>query len=151
MIALLPLRGWVGDAMATQMAVHALHQAGVESSASHQSAASIATETIASSADNTAASGTFHHQNTVTHAAMPSDCVEHGNTVSTDGAETDLASNDADSGCPDCAFCQACHTVALTSAEPNLSSSVHPSARPQPAPAQFASAEAALGQKPPIS
>ena len=71
--------------------------------------------------------------------------------MSTDSASIDLASTESGSGCPDCAFCQACHTVALTSAEPNLSSSVHASALPQPAAAQFASAEAALGQKPPIS
>jgi hypothetical protein len=150
MIALLPLRGWVGDAMATQMAVHSLHQAGLESSSSHQPE-SFATETIASRAGNTWATSSFDHQATVMHAAMPADCQEHGAGMSPGGTSTDLASTDSGSGCPDCAFCQACHTVALTSAEPNLSSSAHPSALPQPAAAQFASAEAALGQKPPIS
>jgi hypothetical protein len=140
MIALLPLRGWVGDAMATQMAVHSLHQAGLESSSSHQSPEFLATETIAASAVNTSATGSFDHHATPAHDAMPADCLEHTGT----GA-------DSGSGCPDCAFCQACHTVALTGAEPNLSSATHPSALPQPATAQFASAEAALGQKPPIS
>jgi hypothetical protein len=151
MIALLPLRAWVGDAMATQMAVHTLQQAGPESSSSHQSNEALATETIAARAGNASVTGSFDHHATASHAAMSPDCLEHGDTVTTDGASTDLASADAGSGCPDCAFCQACHTVALTGTEPNLSSTAHPGALPEPAAAQFASAEAALGQKPPIS
>jgi hypothetical protein len=145
MIALLPLRGWVGDAMATQMAVHSLLQAGIESAANPQPHEADATETIAAGARTTAAAGSFDHHAAAAQGAMPADCLEHG------GATTDLASNDSNSACPDCAFCQACHTVALTAAEPNLSPMAHPSALPQPAAAQFASAEAALGQKPPIS
>jgi hypothetical protein len=142
MIALLPLRGWVGDAMATQMAVQTVHQASK----------TVATETIAAGADNSLASGTFGHHSGANQAdTMPKDCLEHSSTVATDVQGTDLASNDSGGACPDCAFCQACHTVALTGAEPNLSPSAPPSALPQPAAAQFASAEAALGQKPPIS
>jgi len=82
---------------------------------------------------------------------MPADCLEHGAGASTEGVSNELTSTDSGSGCADCAFCQACHTVALTNAAPKLASSEHPSALPQPAAAQFASAEAALGQKPPIS
>jgi hypothetical protein len=158
MIALLPLRGWVGDAMATQMAVHTLHQAGIESSSVPSSPASqpapeaIAIKTIAASAGITWATGTSdHHSGANQPAAMPPDCQEHAAAMTTDGASTNLASTDASGACPDCAFCQACHTVALTGAEPNLAPSAHPSALPQPTAAQFASAEAALGQKPPIS
>lgn len=151
MIALLPLRGWVGDAMATQMAVHSLHQAGIKSASSHQSAQSPATESIAASAGISWANGTFHHQTAAAPAAMPADCPEHASPVGSDGEGIDRASADSGSGCPDCAFCQACHTVALTSAAPDLSLGVHPDALPPPAAAQFASAEAALGQKPPIS
>jgi hypothetical protein len=144
MIALLPLRGWVGDAMATQMAVHSLLQTGIESASNQQPHEADATETIAAGARNTAAAGSFDHHAAAAQGAMPADCLEHG------GA-TDLASKDSGSGCPDCAFCQACHTVAMIAAEPNLSPSAPPSALPQPAAARFASAEAAPGQKPPIS
>jgi hypothetical protein len=149
MIALLPLRGWVGDAMATQMAVYAVHQAGTASSSTQRTSESVATEIIAAGAGNTSATGSFDPH--TTRAAMPSDCLEHAGASSADGASTDLAGNESGGSCPDCAFCQACHTVALNGAEPNLSSTAHPSASPQPAAAQFASAEAALGQKPPIS
>jgi hypothetical protein len=151
MIALLPLRGWVGDAMAMQMAVHTLQQAGQASSSGHQSQEAIATETIAARAGNTLATGSLDHHATAVQVPAPHDCLEHTGAGSDDGISTDLASADAGSGCPDCAFCQACHTVALTSAAPNLSPTAHPGSLPQPAAAQFASAEAAPGQKPPIS
>jgi hypothetical protein len=145
MIALLPLRGWIGDAMATQMAVHSLHQAQIESVSAQPPHQAGATEIIAAGAGNTWAAAPFDHHAASAQSAMSADCLEHG------GASADPAGNDSGGACPDCAFCQACHTVALTSAQPSLSSSAQPGTLSQPAAAQFASADAAPGQKPPIS
>jgi hypothetical protein len=143
MIALLPLRGWVGDAMATQMAAHALQKTAVEAASDHHPQETYATQIVAAHAHETWAKRTFDHQDTATQGTvMPPDCLEHTAPTGTDHS---------DSGCADCAFCQVCHTVALTSSEPNLTSSAHPSALAQREAAPFASAEAALGQKPPIS
>ena len=50
-----------------------------------------------------------------------------------------------------CQACQACHTVALSLAFDSVHPVLASSTLPQIAAAQFASAEAALGQKPPIS
>lgn len=53
--------------------------------------------------------------------------------------------------CDSCAACQACNTVALSSLTTNAASLWAPPALPHSPAAQFASAVAALGQKPPIS
>ena len=53
--------------------------------------------------------------------------------------------------CETCAACQACHTVALTPAAPGLTPHFSASTLPHPAADPFASADAALRQKPPIS
>ena len=100
LIAMLPLRGWVGGAMATEMA---------SSQAQVQSAVS-----------------------------MPSDCV-HVEMTQKDKAR-----------CGACTTCQVCHIVGLA-ASVSISTTVStPSSLPQFAAAQFASADPALGQKPPI-
>ena len=56
-----------------------------------------------------------------------------------------------DAHCESCAACQACHTVALTPATSGCSSLFSTPSQPRSATAQFASAETARGQKPPIS
>jgi hypothetical protein len=130
MIAMLPLRGWVGDAMATEMAVMQVQ---------HHPA---------------------HHAE---HAHQP-------DTAGTDGDEAMLAlTSDADSmhdcegqaptgepsangdHCATCAACQACHTVALSATTATTGLHFSPVSAPPADTLPFASAEAALRQKPPIS
>ena len=132
MIALLPLRGWAGDAMATQMASTA-----------------IAIETGAPRAHEIAAKASFEHKNESVEAskAVP-DCHEHlaDSLAGQDQSET-AANSDH---CGTCQACQACHTVALSPSALKVSASFTP---PQLRPtrnAAFTSAAAALGQKPPI-
>jgi hypothetical protein len=134
MIALLPVRGWIGDAMATGMAAGHLQ---------HQQAA---TEFIAVHPHESVASDHFDHvmpAPEAMHAQAAPDCaghqVSHGNEQA------------ADAHCDSCAACQACHTVALSPAAAGLNPVFQALTLPRPAPDQFASADAALGQKPPIS
>lgn len=132
MIALLPLRGWVSDAMAKGMlatqvqqqqqaapkmvATHA-HEAGIQA---HQD-----TETVVADAAQTAA-----------------DCPGHAS-----GAEPHAA----DTHCESCSVCQACHTVALSPAAADVTAVFNLRTLPRAAVAQFTSAETALGEKTPIS
>ena len=132
MIALLPLRGWVSDAMATGMlasqvqqhqynatkiaAPHA-HEAGVQV---HQD-----TETVVANAAKTAADCSGHASGGAGHAA--------------------------DTHCDSCSVCQACHTVALSPAAVAVTAVFNLRTLPRAVVAQFASAETALRQKPPIS
>jgi hypothetical protein len=129
MIVLLPLRGWAGDTMATQMA-----------------SAAVAIETGAARTKKIAATASFDHKNQAfqTTQAMP-DC--HEQVAS--HQETDQTANS--DHCGTCQACQACHTVALSPSPLQISVSfTSPSLRPTNA-AAFTSAAAALGQKPPIS
>lgn len=129
LIALLPLRGWVGDAMAIGMAAQQVRVASISAS--------------------------------VKHAHAPLELVHSHQAVSTDtdGAHVDechVAADDANSHskhshCESCALCQACHSVAISLAAPNALVQLDPALPPQTIVAHFASADAALGQKPPIS
>ena len=141
MIFLLLLRGWVGDAMATSMAAGQLQ--GV----------SLATEIVAVNAHQSRADGHSDHKMAglaanayMTHlAAIPPDCAGHGAGQTSDPMTPEPAVH-----CESCAACQACHTVALSPLAPNTASiSISPALPHSPA-AQFASAIATLGQKPPI-
>ena len=137
MIALLPLRGWMGDAMATEMAVMQIGHA----QAAERRVTSHHGSTV--SAESTQAA---HHE-------MPAAQTGH------DGGEAPAAavSDFGDAGdCRDghgvsCHSCGVCHTLALSRAfeasSPAASAVSLSSSRTAP----FASAEAALGQKPPIS
>ena len=122
MIVLLPLRGWAGDSMATQMAATAV---AIESGATH--------------AHETRATANFDHQN----QAKP-DCHEANSSAA--GIETAVNQDH----CGTCQACQACHTVALLPAliavTAHLSSPQMRATR-----TAFTSAAAALGQKPPIA
>jgi hypothetical protein len=123
MIALLPLRGWVGDAMAMEMAAATLGQpAAVMGSGVGYAHGLEPTANV--DADN----------------AMHADCPGHA------------ASHDGDpQATSDCGTCAACHAVALASSFPQLEPSTLASARPPSATPRFASAERTLGIKPPIS
>lgn len=130
MIALLPLRGWVGDAMATDMASTHARQ--------------VAIKTIAESPQGIRAASHFEHNASMQDAAQAApDCAGHPDQEDTSSA--------ANSHCESCSACQACHTVALSPAAARLPLVFHASPPPPAAPYLFASADAALGQKPPIS
>jgi hypothetical protein len=129
MIVLLPLRGWAGDVMATEMA-----------------SASFAIDKVATSAHETGARGLFDHQNWTTEAekTVP-DCHEQ---LATQTETNNAATTDH---CGTCQACQVCHTVGLSPSPLSLTASFSPrQLRPTRA-AEFTSAATALGQKPPIS
>lgn len=132
MIALLPLRGWASDAMATGMLASQVQQ--------HQQTT---TKKIAAHGHE---AGTKAHQDTETAVAVAAptaaDCPDHAS-----GAE----SHAANAHCDSCSVCQACHTVALSPAAAGVTAVFDLRTAPRAAVAQFASAEAALRQKPPIS
>ena len=137
MIVLLPLRGWAGDAMATQMASNA-----------------IAMESGAARAHEMVAGATFYSQKEhveASHAvphAVP-DCHELPAAQPTGQGEAETVA--ASDHCGTCQACQACHTVALSPAALAVTASLtSPQLRPTRT-AAFTSAAAALGQKPPIS
>ena len=146
MIALLPLRGWAGEVMATEMA---------SSQISHQhEQLDDAIELVAGYAHKQVVSATFEGKKSAfevrkppfeakdTQSAAMHDCEGHG--------KADEATP-ADGHCDSCAACQACHTVALSTAAVSLNLTFSSRTLPRPAAAHFASATAALGQKPPIS
>lgn len=129
MVVLLPLRGWAGDAMATQMAN-----------------AAVATKAGAARAHEIRAVDSFDHQNEDFEAPQAmADCHQQASTHS----QTDETANN--DHCGTCQACQACHTVALfPSSLDVMTSFTPPQLRPTHA-AAFTSAATALGQKPPIS
>ncbi len=134
MIALLPLRGWVGDAMATEMASGMVAAAGPHTSASHPHAGG-------------AEAGTHDHMtmDSPEHMAMP-DCAGHGALA---GSAQDNVSHD--DHCGSCDSCQTCHTVALFDGAGASASTWPTPMAPASIEARFISADAALNQKPPIS
>ena len=154
MIALLPLRGFAGDVMATEMAIQMTAQAAAEMAAahlqpgsgpSHPTDATDATKNVAAHADHSGASAHFdsHHETTAAQEAAMS-----GNACAGHVAAEQCHSSDTHGSCQ---ACQACHTVALSLASTQVEPVFASSGLPHLAAAQFASAEAALGQKPPIS
>lgn len=133
MIVLLPLRGWVGDAMAmqllpgtTQAPQHTLH------SMAHSSA-------------TMTAHGAEAHAHPAARAQ--GNCPDHA-TMTQAPAEQ---SQQADSGdCSTCVACQICHSVALTPVTLHLGASLLPASPPAASSHAYFSAERALGFKPPI-
>ncbi|MFZ3139069.1 hypothetical protein [Polaromonas sp.] len=132
MIALLPIGGWVSDAMATGMLATQVQQ-------QQQTATKIV-------ATHTHEMGTQAHQDTETVVAdaaqTAADCPGHAS-----GAEPHAA----DTHCDSCSVCQACHTVALSPTGTDVTAVFNLSMLPWAAVAQFTSAETALGEKTPIS
>jgi hypothetical protein len=112
MIALLPLRGWMGEAMATEMA---------------------AIDLIAVQAMNTPA-----NIDLTTEKSM-SDCDMHKSKIT-----------DSKTAKPACTHCQACHATGLVSTVQTTSSNQVRYAQPLAQASQFASANIAHSQKPPI-
>ena len=142
MIALLPLRGWMGDVMAVEMASQGMN----------------ATKSVATYAHSTGATGQFDGKNAALtqaecpgHAAMavglaadPVDALAPGDAA---GAADDAANGH----CNTCGVCQICHTVALANAVALSPPDFTPHPLPFMGSIRFASALTALGQKPPIS
>lgn len=132
MIALLPLRGWVSDAMATGMAATQV-----------QFQQHVATKIIAAHAHESGAQAHFDLEIVVAEAdRTAADCSGHAS-----GGEPHAA----DTHCDSCNVCQACNTVALSPVAADVTAVFNLRTLPRAAVAQFASAETALGQKPPIS
>ena len=132
MIFLLPLRAWAGDTMATQMA-NPTGKVGV-----------IAIETVAADANFKSDAADFDHHDQVQPKCHESaDLAAHSSSIAGDTPESNP--------CQTCVACQACHTLALSpSTDGNALPFAQPALRPEPL-AAFTSADAALGQKPPIS
>ena len=109
MMILLPLRGWMGDAMATEMATDQLH----------------ATHSIASSALTVGASATFFTKTESTHSAEH-DCHDTAAQTAVDAAGELLGSDTTPPvDCSSCSACQSCHAVGLLAlSHPTLSSAV---------------------------
>jgi hypothetical protein len=153
MIALLPLRGWAGEVMATEMASSQLVRTYEEANKRSDSA----TEFVAAHAHKQGISATFEGQKTAFEASkeqfegnQPESVSMHdceGHAKADVGAPADARGD----SCSSCQICQVCHTVALSTAAVNLTPTFSSRTLPRPAAAQFASATSALGQKPPIS
>lgn len=135
MIAMLPIRGWLGDAMALEMARHSLPVAASMS----MSMATAATEAHC-------------HEEMAADSGMSPDTAMQmsAGMHTTDHSQHDSAGTDHQ-GCGTCTVCQVCHTVAL-GGMPHIDT-VHsaPQASPAAHATRFASAEPAQGLKPPIS
>ena len=133
MILLLPLRGLIGDAMATQMSVPAVlaQAAVVAGSNGHHHAVEIAAQ---SHPDGTKSAG----------SSAAHDCFDH--------AGAGHSSSPGVPQCPSCPTCQACNIVAL-STPLSMASLVLPVPieKQQSAVSRFTSADRALSLKPPIS
>lgn len=121
-VLLLPLRGWMGDAMAGEFSAHAA--VGVQSHA--------------------------HAVEHGAPALQAHDCADHAHAAPVQARPAaDAAAPQADGDCPTCASCQACSSVALFPASAGPAATVFSQRRPQTAPAAFASAEPAHFFKPP--
>jgi len=136
MIVLLPLRGWVGDAMAMQLL------SGTTQAPQH---------TLHSTA-HSGATMTAHGAEAHVHPAalLQGDCPGHA-AMTQAPADPPQQADSGDSGdCGTCVACQICHSVALTPVTLHLGASLLP-AGPLPASSHaYFSAERALGFKPPI-
>ena len=135
MIALLPLRGWMGDAMATQMAVQALQTAQAPAASPDVAEPASSRLTVP------------HHGAAASFAVgMASDCATHVIEDATSGGAASV-----NASCENCPACQACHTVALSAVEHRQAAHAPPGPIPGSSMMFFASADPASGQKPPIS
>jgi hypothetical protein len=130
LILLLPLRGWVGDAMAVQMALPG-----------QQVPANVAMQ-HADSDLHAAHSHSHSHSSTIATAATD-DCGGH-TMAQVHGDEMDSAH------CGSCTMCQTCHSVAVLQPSDLLVTTQVSPTSPRAGLQVFASAERALLLKPPI-
>jgi len=132
MMVLLPLRGWTGDAMATDMAVSTAAQQMHETASAAQADAHLSHQGHSDHA-------THEAQSEVT--ANTADCLSHADCDQTHNA----------GHCESCSACQACHNVALLVGPDELKPRLNSLWTSTEAADPFASADAAHDQKPPIS
>ncbi|MES2976996.1 MAG: hypothetical protein V4731_01110 [Pseudomonadota bacterium] len=123
LIALLPLRGWLGDAMAIDMA--SVTAASMNAPSQHPAHQAVSPDTVAEMA---------HH-----------DCGEA--VVHSDNSPGEKQT----AACDQCPSCDACHAVGLALGESRAESSALTRAGPASLFQRFASAESFPGNKPPIS
>lgn len=134
MIALLPLRGWIGDVMAMEMAAGQL----------------VAIQNVAFSSYSSRAGASIPLKLGVSR----SEC--HELVPAGMGSDVGLNTTEPPSGathgdCGYCSACQICHTAAVLCATPVHVSRPLPPLLQQERPMQFASATPAPRLKPPIS
>ena len=155
MIALMPLRGWISDAMATSMAVAELGAFGhrVESAIKSRAIKADLTEAGAIfDVKNALLTGHPHAMASLTDAGAAQnpgelrkaavDCAGHT------GNPDDAATSDA---CGACSACLTCHVSAIPGSMVTLQAFSLPRAAPPLERRRFASADTAPSQKPPIS
>ncbi|GEM_PF-241165 len=131
MLALLPMRAWLGDAMAMQMvAGHA-----------------VTTESVASEHSDTRSEATFSVNSEVSHLPCheADTGMHHGSEML---AYTDVSDH---SDCGQCSVCQVCHGAAILLATDPLVISAQPALLMHSATSLFASVPSAPHLKPPIS
>ena len=140
MIVLLPLRGWMGDAMATGMATD------MAASSLHQEMATKIVATHAHESGVESPEKHAHHETDEQHSTQAlQDCAGHMSV------QADQSTPTNDGHCGSCQVCQVCHSVALSPAAVMVAAAFNAFALPHAATAQFTSAQLALRQKPPIS
>ncbi|MBX3657482.1 MAG: hypothetical protein KF740_03515 [Ramlibacter sp.] len=126
MIALLPLRVWAGDVMASQMLMQQLNAINTVANNGHPKRASVALDSEM--------------------AATPhADCAGHGSAAG--------PGDDAPAGmdCSTCVACQVCHSLALMALPAPQATSGAWHHAPAGGALAYSSAPVALGFKPPIS
>ena len=137
MLVLLPLRGWMGDAMAMQ----------------HLAAATATIENVATLRHSTLASGHFDAESGEKRVAgVPLHCHDDGApALSVDNAGNSVEQSDTPAGHGTCGACSVCHAVALQIVSVWPADADAPSLAPTTGVESFASATPLRGQKPPIS
>ena len=142
MLALLPLRGWAAEVMATEMASSQVVRVN---SPTGLAAKSMANKLSMSRATDTLAVQKSTFEILQTKTPEMHDCEGH---AAADSAASTDAHADA---CATCQACQACHSLALSVAVFSLNPTFASRTLPRSAAIPFSSATTALGQKPPIS
>ena len=135
MLILLPLRGWMGDAMATSMAITDLRA----------SSSPVSINVVgANKASKSQVKEVVQVQSSAGHAAFASpDCEGHTLSGQANSDETDH--------CTPCSACGACHAASISTTAPTWSAMVHVATLlTWPVDAYF-SADEISRQKPPIS
>ena len=135
MLTLLPLRGWMGDAMATSMAVAELR--------SVSNSAAVGGVTVNGDSKSLIHAHVESENGQGRTILANADCEDH--------ALTGQASTDEDGHCKPCSTCGACHSASMSSIVTLWLAAVH-GADLTAFPAEaFFNADAANVQKPPIS
>jgi hypothetical protein len=125
MIALLPVRGWMGNAMAVDMASQILAKAQKTGSAVPASAVADA------------------------DASMPADCPMHAQSADKAAADTDAQASGVH--CNACDTCELCLALATSTWPDLLPTAFTPHAAPLATGYRFSSADSFSSLKPPIS